>query len=326
MNPKKNEQFLTQLQHLKNYLPSLVLDNEVFDSLSTKACYEQYKQFYSLSWKQKVWSHTGMMECNGYKIFTQVWCPLKTHGSVFIVHGLLDHAGLYAHIIRFFLEHSYAVYIFDHPGHGLSSGDRIDIHHFSEYADVLSCGLSWARDKLPAPWVLLGQSMGGAVVTHSLIINNVHQCYPIEKVILLAPLVRTYRWFLLQMSSILMRPFTRCITAYSIQNSNDEDFLIFLKNDPLREKKVSMNWLRALCKWPSLIAAANKQVMLPVHVIQGEKDMAVDWRYNFAWLAKWYPNMETYLIKEAYHHLANESASIRQQYCSHLLTKLDVFY
>ena len=44
-------------------------------------------------------------------------------GTVLIVHGLGEHLGRYAHVVRRRLEAGWAVSIYDQRGHGRSDGD-----------------------------------------------------------------------------------------------------------------------------------------------------------------------------------------------------------
>lgn len=48
-------------------------------------------------------------------------------------------------------------------------------------------------------------------------------------------------------------------------------------------------------------------------MIQGTDDGTVDWRHNMAVLGRLFPELELTLIKDAKHHLVNESPVYRQQ-------------
>jgi alpha-beta hydrolase superfamily lysophospholipase len=80
-----------------------------------------------------------------------------------VIHGYYDHAGLYRHLIRHLIDRGLAVLAFDLPGHGLSSGAPATIESFDEYVDAFDACLLALEDHMPPPWLLLGQSTGGAI-------------------------------------------------------------------------------------------------------------------------------------------------------------------
>ena len=66
--------------------------------------------------------------------------------------------------------------MYDHPGHGLSSGARASIDDFSEYVSVLEDFLRIARVHLPGPYHLVAHSMGGAVTLDYLLTADPTGC------------------------------------------------------------------------------------------------------------------------------------------------------
>ena len=55
------------------------------------------------------------------------WRPTKSLGTVIVVHGYMDHIGLYGHLIRHLLGRQLTVVCLDLKGHGLSSGAACSI-------------------------------------------------------------------------------------------------------------------------------------------------------------------------------------------------------
>ena len=45
-------------------------------------------------------------------------------GTLFIIHGLGEHQGRYAHLVEYFINNDFLVYSFDQRGHGKSEGKR----------------------------------------------------------------------------------------------------------------------------------------------------------------------------------------------------------
>lgn len=71
-------------------------------------------------------------------IHTVSWLPEgEPRAVVFIVHGLGEHSGRYAHVAPRLVEAGYAVYALDHRGHGRSEGERAYFDSFDQPIDDL---------------------------------------------------------------------------------------------------------------------------------------------------------------------------------------------
>ncbi len=102
----------------------------------------------------------------GVSLFVQHWLPEgEAKAKVLLVHGYAEHSSRYAHFAEFLTGADYAVYAYDHRGHGLSSGKRAYIDRFSLLLKDLTAVFDWMRKgKEKKPVFLFGHSMGGAVV------------------------------------------------------------------------------------------------------------------------------------------------------------------
>lgn len=102
---------------------------------------------------------------HGLKIFYQAWLPETTPKTMLlIVHGLAEHSGRYHSFAEYFTSNGYAVYGFDHPGHGRSDGARAYIHSFTDFLSPIQTYLSMIRQWHPSlPIFLIGHSMGGLI-------------------------------------------------------------------------------------------------------------------------------------------------------------------
>ncbi|WP_067655027.1 alpha/beta hydrolase [Nocardia harenae] len=91
-------------------------------------------------------------------------------GVVILVHGVAEHAGRYAELAEHLSCHGFAVYTFDHIGHGGSAGaGTANIGSMETAADHVATLLDRATAAHPrAPRFLLGHSMGSLVVLHLL--------------------------------------------------------------------------------------------------------------------------------------------------------------
>ena len=228
-------------------------------------------------------------------------------GTVFIVHGYYDHAGLYGKLIRYCLERGLAVVIMDMPGHGLSSGEPASIRFFTQYSRVLQDCLALAeRHQLHGPWHLIGQSTGGAAIIE-LLLKPGFDARLCDRIILLAPLLRPTGWLLGRIKYQLVRWFADRVDREFADNSHDVEFLRFIRqHDPLQSHHLTVAWVGALMDYLKRFAAAPPSPV-KLSIIQGTEDASVAWQHNLEHLATKFPNAKTWMIAGARHHLVNES-------------------
>lgn len=281
---------------------------------------QNYQSFYGLNQDlpPQAHSHLGVLSVAEYQIVTQVWCPAQPRATLIVLHGYYDHMGLYRHLVRWALAQGFCVLSCDLPGHGLSSGAQASIRSFSEYQQVLQALLAEAqRLQLPQPWHRLGQSTGAAILLDYLL-HPPAEGLPAGRDVLLAPLVRPYHWTRGYLSYCLLKPWVRKIPRSFSNNSNDADFLAFVKHqDPLQAKILPTAWVGALARWIPYIEQAPSSIQSPL-IIQGDQDKTVDWQHNLPILQHKFNQPQIKLLKGARHHLVGERADIRQQVFSSL--------
>ena len=276
-----------------------------------------YQRFYGLDFAQRspaVKRQLGRFNAGGYEIVSQVWWPdAPPVATLFVIHGFYDHMGLYRHVIEWGLNRGFVVIACDLPGHGLSSGERASIDDFAQYQAVLQGLFIEAQSlQLPQPWHLCGQSTGGAIVLDHLLRYG-EQSPAQGKAILLSPLVRPKDWGWSKLSYYLLRPFVKGIARRFSENSNDPAFLPFLQADPLQPLRLPTAWVGALARWIPRIENASPSARQPL-LVQGQADKTVDWQHNLEVLKTRFNQPRVLLLPEARHHLANETAAIREQY------------
>ena len=119
----------------------------------------------------------GYVQMPLFKLHVQIFQPdlSKTkfdqvQGTVFLLHGYLEHSGIYQPIVKELLEQGFSVLTYDLPGHGLSDGSPANIKNFDHYQQVLHAVYQYVKnaDQLPKPWLGIGQSTGGAIWMHHL--------------------------------------------------------------------------------------------------------------------------------------------------------------
>lgn len=289
------------------------LDLSVYAPLRGAAA--EYARFYGIDLENSVAGvrhHLGWIEAHGYQIAANVFVPDDARGTVFILHGYLDHAGLYRHLIRDCLERHRAVFIFDLPGHGLSSGARADIPDFSHYQHVLDDILEEFSAELPQPFHAIGQSTGGAILMDHVLTATAQGTQPaFGRLLLLAPLLRPAQWLQIRFGYWLMRHFRGSVPRVFRRNSSDADFLHFLSEaDPLQDRTVPMGWIGALKRWVEYMMQMPSSDF-PVLLVQGKRDETVDWRYNNRFVRQHFRVMHEAVLPEASHQLANERDDLR---------------
>jgi len=225
-----------------------------------------------------------------------------------VVHGFLDHTGLFTHLIRYGLEHNCNVVCFDLPGHGLSTGEPTVIDEFRQYSQAIADVL--AAVEVPAlPWWTMAQSTGCA----ALMDFAAQQSWPFTHTVLLAPLIRPAAWNRVRLSHLLLNRFIDTVKRTFVSNSSDAAFLAFLRSDPLQSHKISVRWVGALRKWLAGLKFEDLNVG-PVLVLQGDADGTVDWRYNMGQIRALFPGSQIEFLRGAGHQLANESREYRGRY------------
>mmetsp|Transcript_13079 Transcript_13079/g.22610 ORF Transcript_13079/g.22610 Transcript_13079/m.22610 type:complete len:425 (+) Transcript_13079:161-1435(+) len=101
----------------------------------------------------------------GKKVFVQQWLPSrKPKALVFISHGLNEHSGRYGHVAKQLNEAGYAVFAWDHHGHGRSDGIRAYVERFDFIVDDAVQYVHRVQRNFPnTPTFMVGHSMGGSV-------------------------------------------------------------------------------------------------------------------------------------------------------------------
>jgi lysophospholipase len=288
-------------------LPSLCLEPRVFSSDE-----QAYLKFYGLDLAGEFAgvSHAlGKIASDEEQLAVHVWQRAGAESTLLLVHGYFDHVGLFRHLVRFGLERGSNVVAFDLPGHGLSSGEVATIASFDHYRHAIADVLE-AVESVPGERQVIAQSTGAAAMMDYLTTEPWPQ---LDKVVLLAPLVRPRNWLRVRAGYWLLHRFRDRLPRKFVENSSDRQFLRFVRADPLQPQTLSVVWVGALQRWVKEFLQRPGR-SLPLLVIQGDVDGTVDWKYNLRQIRRLFPNAEIHTIAGAGHHLVNESASIRSNY------------
>ncbi|MBK9123402.1 MAG: alpha/beta hydrolase [Chloroflexi bacterium] len=103
---------------------------------------------------------------DGLKLHTLDSPVENAKGVVYIVHGINEHIGRYAHVVDFLNRRGYAVYGHDHRGHGRSEGERAMFDSFDQPVADLKARVDDVRSRHPGvPVFIYGHSMGSLIST-----------------------------------------------------------------------------------------------------------------------------------------------------------------
>ena len=233
-----------------------------------------------------------------------------------LLHGYLEHSGIYQPIIKELLEQGFSVVTYDLPGHGLSNGSPASIQNFDHYQDVLHAVHQYVKNaqQLPKPWLGIGQSTGAAIWMHHLLQYAQKRENPIvERVLLLSPLVRPAKtaWWHNSVGLGIIRRIKREVPRHFKRNNHNPEFLRFVRlKDPLQPRMMGMDWILAMSKW-MLEMEAFPKCRIPVWLAQGAQDKTVDWKYNIDFVRRQFRLQTLLILEEGSHQLINERADIR---------------
>lgn len=269
----------------------------------------------------------GQIKLGGHLCVAHCWLwgheqPATPRPTVLLTHGLFDHAGLFLKLVAELVRQGFNVFLPDFPGHGLSDGDPAAIDDFAEYGSVVSASFMLINQDVRFGAVsMMGQSTGAAAILRFLL----DQAYPVDvdKVVLLAPLLRPCHWAWIRFGMALLGPvLKRFPRRFNEQNSHDKAFCHFLESrDLLQPRALPISWVRAMMDWVAwfhgqirlLKLGKIRRQVCPLLIIQGTDDRTVDWRYNVVQIQQFFADASYTRVIDARHHLVNEQKLWQEQ-------------
>ena len=214
------------------------------------------------------------------KIYYQAWLPeAKVKAVLLIIHGLGEHCGRYMNVVNHFVPLGYAVYGFDHIGHGKSEGMREVVERFEDYTGTLRvyCEMvkNWQAGK---PLFLLGHSMGGLITSCYLLDHQID----FRGAVISAPLVKAsgnISQVTIFMGKILsaLAPKMGLLPVDAKSISRDPEVVKAYVNDPLVfHGKTPARLAAELLNAMQRVTSEADKITLPFFVLQGSADKLVD--------------------------------------------------
>lgn len=301
LNPPRNDVFAAFAENIP------VLDWQ--EPLETPA-FQDYLHFYGLDFAQTQ-HHAGTFRlASQQNVFVHVLKPAQpVRGTLFALHGYFVHSALLKYVIQRGLQEGYQVVVADLPGHGLSEGDRASIADFSEYAGLIEQITPFITAYLPGPYALLGHSTGGSAVWEYTLKNPYN---PYQKVVLGAPLVRSYLWELSAAGFYLGQGILPEVPRLLRPTTREPEFLSLVLKDPLQYPGTPVQWVRALIQWNDKVIEQYPPSSKPVLILQGTEDTVVEAAFNVPFLQRKFPLAEVQWIENCRHDMFWETQPLRE--------------
>ena len=292
------------LGQLKKEMKPLNLSKPPFLSSSAR----RYLQHYGIYFDD-IPQYLGTFQSGNYILCAHLFIPPKAVATVFLLHGYLDHSGMLRNLIRLLVNQGLAVAVYDLPGHGLSGGEACTIDDFSTYVDIFSDFIDLCRSYLPQPYHFAGHSTGCSIA-----LDFIHRISAdrFDKIVFIAPLVRSAYWNLSKAHHYLTKSFMETIPRIFFDNSSDPEFNRFIQNDPLQCRAIPLKWIEALFAWNERIEKMEP-ISHPVLILQGSEDTVVDWEFNIVFLKQKNDLARVKWFQNGRHNLINETATIREE-------------
>jgi alpha-beta hydrolase superfamily lysophospholipase len=215
----------------------------------------------------------------GLDLFYQSWHPETAVNAVLvIVHGLGEHSGRYQNVVNHFVPKGYAIYSFDHRGHGRSPGQQGFINSFDEFQqDVHAFVQMVSQREAGKPFFLMGHSMGGGIVLNYIL----HHPEGLDGVIASAPAVGALDIppVLLLLSRVLDKLLPSLSVATGLDAtgvSRDLEAVRAYQNDPLVHGKGSPRFAMELKRAAEWTQANAGRIQLPLLMVHGSDDRIVN--------------------------------------------------
>ncbi len=211
----------------------------------------------------------------GLALFYEAWLPEHPRADIVLVHGYAEHSGRYKHVIEALIGDGYAVWTYDHRGHGRSEGTRGLSERFEYLVMDLSEFVRMVRSRNAGrPIFMLGHSMGGLVST----VYALDYSHNLAGLILSSPAFKVDEHTplpLLWISELISAwlPHLPTLPFDNSGISRDEAVRAAYLNDPLNYiGPVKARMGRELWEGTQIVHARAQEISLPVLVTIGEQD------------------------------------------------------
>ncbi|MEZ4511069.1 MAG: alpha/beta hydrolase [Chloroflexota bacterium] len=247
---------------------------------------------------------------DGLDLFYQSWLPESgADATLVIVHGLGEHSGRYQNVVNHFVPQGYAIYSFDHRGHGRSPGQQGYVNSFDEFvADLGAFVQMVSQRETGKPFFLLGHSMGGCITLNYVIRHP----EGLDGVIASAPAVGALDIppILLLLSRAMEKLAPKMSVATGLDAtavSRNPDVVAAYQNDPLVHGKGSPRFAMEFKRSAEWAQANAGRIQLPFLMVHGSHDRLVNVENSRTFFASLTQSDKKLLVYEGgFHELHND--------------------
>ena len=233
--------------------------------------------------------------------------PQDVKAVAVIVHGLAEHLGRYDELASVLLARKFAVYRFDHRGHGHSAGQRAYYGNYNETVEDVRSVAELAKAEQPqAPLFVVGHSMGGFATA----------CfatkYPAaaQGIVLSGALTRDNKK-LIQGTCDMYGNAEYMANALAHLVCTDAEVVKAYNDDPLVLKDISLRLFHEIGKGVSWLKENSRTFVAPTLILHGGADKIVwakDSRDFYDDIASMDKELKIYA--GLYHEILNEPAKV----------------
>jgi alpha-beta hydrolase superfamily lysophospholipase len=257
---------------------------------------------------------------DGQRLFLRDWPSRTAHDAVLIVHGLGEHSGRYEALATWFLAHGYAVRSYDQRGHGRTPGQRGALRRGDDLLKDLAVVYEHYAAEFGKRPLLLGHSMGGAVVLRAVLDGRVEP----PGLVLSSPALRTFEapW-LLRLAAVLARVLPNLPLRNSLPLdglSHDTRVLEDYRNDPLSTRWITPRLADFIFRAGASSVADAWRLRVPTLLLAAGSDRLVDpsGSRDFASGAWATRQLTSRFFDTLFHELFNEAETGRRQVLAQL--------
>ena len=228
---------------------------------------------------------------DGLDLFYQGWLPSDSPKSVLaVVHGYDDHSGRYGNLVDHFLPLGYALYAFDHRGHGRSQGQRGHVGSFEDYLSDVGIFLNIVRSKNHDSTIfLVGHSMGGLIA----LMFSIQYPKDLTGVIVSSPFLglnkKLHSWEMISVRLLSLIWPTFSLPNKSIKPeylSHDKSVIEAKGKDSFNHHVTTPGWFMEITKAQTTLLNNTHTFNPPLLIMYGEDDKIVDSRLPLVFYEK----------------------------------------
>lgn len=233
--------------------------------------------------------------------------PAGHRRGVLLMHGLGEHSGRYAHVVRFFNQAGWSVRRYDHRGHGRSGGAAGDVPDAEALLRDAKIVLDDFARQLDAPPLLFGHSMGGLFAARFATAG----LSPLSALVLSSPALALR---LSGVQKLLLKILGLLAPGLALPNgletrylSHDPATISAYENDPLVHPKISARLLNSMLDAARFCHAHAAALTIPTLILAAGDDHLVDPAGSKAFFAALNSGVGTMHVYHAlYHEIFNE--------------------